>query len=123
MGFEVAEASADYSDGAGRSLTLEINDTGGAKGMIALAKWANVEQERQWDGGYERDYRADGRMVHERWDSNANRGEYSVIVGDRFAVEVSGTAANMDELKAALASGVNLSGLEAAAAAQPKPAS
>ncbi len=121
MGFEVAEASADYSDGAGRSLKLEINDTGDAKGMLALAKWANVEQERQWDGGYERDYRTDGRMVHERWDSKANSGEYSVIVGDRFAVEVSGTAASMDELKAALESGVNLSDLEAAAAAQPKP--
>ena len=121
MGFEVAEASADYSDGAGRDLRLEINDTGGAKGLIALASWANVESERQWQGGYERSYRADGRMIHERWDATANRGEYSVIVGDRFAVEVEGTAASMDELKAALASGINVAGLEAAAAAQPKP--
>jgi hypothetical protein len=44
-----------------------------------------------------------------------------VIVGNRFAVEVSGQARNVDELKAALASGVNIAGLEAAAAAQPKP--
>jgi hypothetical protein len=121
MGFEVAEASADYSDGAGRSLRLEINDTGGAKGVLALAAWANVESEKQWDGGYERTYRADGRMIHERWDGNANRGEYDVIVGNRFAVEVSGQAGSMDELKSALAGGVDLSGLEAAAAAQPKP--
>ncbi len=34
MGFEVAEANADYSDGAGRSLRLEINDTGGAQGLL-----------------------------------------------------------------------------------------
>jgi hypothetical protein len=121
MGFEVSEATADYSDGAGRSLRLEINDTGGAKGLVALAKWANVEQEREWEGGYERDYRDGGRMVHERWESAAGRGEYSVIVADRFAVEVSGTAASMDELKAALAGGVNFAGLEAAAAAQPQP--
>jgi hypothetical protein len=121
MGFEVAEASADYSDGAGRSLRLEINDTGGAKGVLALAAWANVESEKQWDGGYERTYRADGRMIHERWDGNANRGEYDVIVGNRFAVEVSGQAGSMDELKSALAGGVDLSGLEATAAAQPKP--
>ena len=120
MGFEVAEASADYSDGAGRSLKLEINDTGGARGVLALASWANVESEKQWDGGYERTYRADGRMIHERWDSSG-QGEYSVIVGNRFAVEVSGQAASIDELKAALASGVNVAGLEAAAAAQPKP--
>lgn len=121
MGFEVAEASADYSDGAGRSLRLQINDTGGAKGVLALASWANVESEKQWSGGYEKTYRADGRMIHERWDSSGSRGEYNVIVGNRFAVEVSGQAASIDELKTALASGVNIAGLEAAAAAQPKP--
>jgi hypothetical protein len=121
MGFEVSEANADYGDGAGRNLRLEINDTGGVQGLIALAAWANAESERQWDGGYERNYRADDRMVHERWDSNGNSGEYSVIVGNRFAVKVAGQAASMDELKAALASGVNVAGLEATAAAQAKP--
>jgi hypothetical protein len=121
MGFEVTEANADYSDGAGRNLRLEINDTGGARGLVALASWANVEEEREWQGGYEKTYRAGGRMVHERWDSNNNRGEYSVIVADRFAVEISGQAPSMDELKSALASGVSIADLEAAAAAQPKP--
>jgi hypothetical protein len=122
MGFEVAEASADYGNGAGRNLRLEINDTGGAQGVLALAAWANVESEREWDGGYERNYRADGRMVHERWDSSGNRGELTVIAGNRFAVEISGQAASMDELKAALASGVDIAGLEATAAAQAGPA-
>ena len=120
MGFEVSEASADYADGAGRKLRLEINDTGGAKGLIAFAAWANVEQERQWDGGYERNYRADGRMVHERWDENARRGEYKLVVANRFALGIEGEAASMDELKSALASGVDLSRLEAAAATPPK---
>jgi Yip1 domain len=122
MGFEVAEASADYSDGAGRNLRLEINDTGGAQGLLGLAAWANVEEEREWDGGYEKTYRDSGRMIHERWDSKANRGEYSAIVANRFAVKVSGQASSMDELKAALAAGVDVPGLEAAAAAQAKPA-
>jgi hypothetical protein len=120
MGFQIAEARADYSDGADRNLRLEINDTGGAQGMLALASWANVESEREWDGGYERSYRRDGRMVHERWDSGSRRGEYSVIVGNRFAVEIEGVAGSMDELKSALAAGVDLAALEAAAAkAQP----
>ena len=123
MGFEVAEASADYSDGAGRDLRLEINDTGGAQGLLGFAAWANVEEEREWDGGYEKTYRDDGRMVHERWDSRRNRGEYSAIVANRFAVKVSGQAASMNELKGVLAAGVDVAGLEAAAAAQAKPAS
>jgi len=121
MGFEVAEANADYSDGAGRNLRLEINDTGGAQGLLGLAAWANVEEEREWQGGYEKTYRDSGRMVHERWDSTSNSGEYSVIVANRFSVGIEGTAASMNELKAALASGVNVAGLEAAAAAQAKP--
>ncbi len=115
MGFEVAEASADYSDGAGRSLRLEINDTGGARGLLGLAAWANVEEEREWQGGYEKTYRDGGRMVHERWESGSGSGEYDVIVGNRFAVEISGQAASMDELKAALAGGVDFDKLEAAA--------
>jgi hypothetical protein len=121
MGFEVSEANADYADGSGRYLRLEINDTGGARGLVALASWANVEEEREWDGGYEKTYRSGGRMIHERWNSEDNSGEYDVIVGNRFAVEISGRAPSMDALKAALASGVNLADLEAAAAAQPKP--
>ena len=121
LGFDVAEASADYSDGAGKSLQLKINDTGGAQGLVAFASWANVEQERQWAGGYERDYKDSGRMVHERWDSSSKSGEYNVIVGQRFAVGVSGSAESMDALKSAVGS-VNVSGLEAAAAAQPAPA-
>ncbi len=121
MGIQVSEANADYSDGAGRNLRLEITDTGGAQGFVALAGWANVEQEREWDGGYERDYQADGNMVHERWDGTNSNGEYGVIVGKRFSLKVSGNAASMDELKAALATGVNVAALEAAAASQPKP--
>ncbi len=121
MGIQVSEANADYSDGAGRNLELEITDTGGAQGFVALASWANVEQEREWDGGYERDYNADGRMIHERWDGKAGTGEYGMIVGQRFSVKVSGKAASIDELKAALATGVNVAGLEAVAS-QAKPA-
>lgn len=110
MGFQVAEAQADYGDGAGKNLRLEINDTGGAKGILALASWADIEEQKEWQGGYEKTYRADGRIIHERWDSGS--GEYSVIVGDRFSVEISGNAGSMDELKAALAGGVNLGALE-----------
>jgi hypothetical protein len=117
MGVQVSEANAVYGDGQGRSLRLSLNDTGGAQGLVQLAAWAGVEQERSWDGGYERDYRQDGRMLHERWDNNSGSGEFGVVVGGRFAVHVAGQAANIDELKSALASGVDLAKLESIAAA------
>lgn len=115
LGFEVSEVQATYSDGAGRTLRLELNDTGGAKGLLALANWAGVEQEREWSGGYERDHLVNGRMVHERWDAASGSGEYGVIVGRRFSVEISGRVSGMEELKAALGAGVDLARLEALA--------
>jgi len=117
LGIQVSEANAVYGDGQDRSLRLSLNDTGGAQGLLALAAWAGVEQERSWDGGYERDYRQDGRMLHERWDSTSGSGKFGVVVGGRFAIEVEGKAASMDELKAALASGIDITKLEAIAQA------
>lgn len=116
MGVQVSEANAIYDDGQGRNLRLSLNDTGGAQGLVQLASWAGVEQERSWAGGYERDYRQDGRMLHERWDNASGSGEYGVVVGGRFAVHVAGQAASIDELKSAVASGVDLARLESIAA-------
>ncbi len=117
MGVQVSEANAVYGDGQGRSLRLSLNDTGGAQGLVQLATWAGVEQERSWDGGFERDYRQDGKMLHERWDNASGSGEFGIVVGGRFAVQVAGQAANIDELKTAVASGVDLAKLESIAAA------
>jgi hypothetical protein len=103
FGIQVAQATADYSDGAGRDLRLEIVDMGGAAGLTALAGWASIEQDRQTDTGYERTSRANGQIIHEEWDREANSGEYTVIVGNRFSVKAEGQA-TMDQLKAAVAS-------------------
>lgn len=112
MGMQIAEARATYSDGANRSLQLEVTDMGSAKGLMALAGWAAVENDRSTDHGYEKTYKQNGRLVHEQWDSQSNSGEYGIVLGDRFAVKVTGNAASIDELKAALAS-INLNALEA----------
>jgi hypothetical protein len=112
MGMQVSEAHATYSDGANRSLHLEVTDTGSAKGLVSLAGWAAVENSKETDHGYEKTYKQDGRLVHEQWDSSTKYGEYGIVLGDRFAVKVSGNADSIDQLKAAVAS-INLSGLEA----------
>ena len=112
MGMQVSTANATYSDGSGRTLRLEVTDTGSAKGLMGLAGWAALQNDRETDHGYEKTYKQDGRLVHEQWDSNSKDGEYGIVLGDRFAVKVSGNADNMDQLKAAIA-GLNLGGLEA----------
>jgi hypothetical protein len=113
LGMQVSEAHATYSDNAsGRSLRLEVTDMGSAKGLMAMAGWAALQQERETEHGYEKTYKVDGRLVHEEWNSQDKHGEYGIVLGDRFSVKLTGEADSMDQLKAAVAS-INLAGLEA----------
>ncbi len=112
MGMQTSEAHGTYRDSGGaRTLQLEITDTGSAKGLVALAGFASLEEDKETSSGFSKTYKDDGRIVHEEWD-NGGTGEYSVVVGDRFTVKVSGDAKQFDQLKAAL-NEVNLAGLEA----------
>ena len=42
LGIQRSEARATYSDGAAKTLDLEITDLGGTKGLMALAAWAGL---------------------------------------------------------------------------------
>jgi hypothetical protein len=113
LGVQISKGNATYSDGAQRTVSLEITDTGSLKGLVGFAAgWAGVEQEKQTDSGYDKTYKSGGQLVHEKWDNNSHYGQYGVVVGNRFSVQVAGNAASIDDLRAALAS-VNLAGLEA----------
>jgi hypothetical protein len=112
MGIQISTATAQYSDGAGQSLNLVITDTASLKGIVGFASgWAGVEQDRETDTGYDKTYKNGGRLVHEQWDNRNHSGKYALIVGDRFSVEVSGSAADVAALKGAVGS-IDLSGLE-----------
>ena len=113
MGVQISKGTATYSDGAQHTLNMEITDSGSLKGLVGFAAgWAGVEQEKQTDSGYEKTYMSGGRLVHEKWDNGSHSGQYGVVVGNRFSVQVAGGAANIDDLRTALAS-INLAGLEA----------
>jgi hypothetical protein len=111
MGMQVTEAHAEYGDGNGRNLSLEVTDMGTAKGLMAMAGAMAPEEERTTDHGYEKTYTAGGRLTHESWDEQNKDGEYSVVVGQRFTVKANGNANSIDELKQAVAS-VDLGKLE-----------
>jgi hypothetical protein len=112
MGMQVTEAHAEYGDGDGRNVTLEVTDMGTAKGLMAMAGAMAPEEERSTDHGYEKTYTADGRLTHEEWNDESKSGEYSVVIGQRFTVKANGNAGGIDELKQAVAS-VDLGKLEA----------
>jgi len=113
LGVQISKATARYSDGAKRNLDLEITDSGTLKGLVGFAAgWAGVEEDKETDTGYEKTYRSGGQLIHEQWDKRSNYGQYGVVVGDRFSVSVSGDAADINELKAAVG-GIDLAGLAA----------
>ncbi len=113
IGMQISKATATYSDGANRTLQLEIVDAGSLKGVVGFASsWAGVDQESQTDSGYDKTYRSGGQLVHEQWDNQTKSGEYSTFIADRFAVKVSGQASDISDLKRAAAS-INASGLAA----------
>lgn len=112
MGMQVSSAQASYSDGGSRTLRLEVTDMGSAKGLMGLASGFAPESERETDHGYEKTFKQDGRLIQEEWNSQSKHGEYSIVLGNRFSVKVSGNANSIDEIKAAVAS-INLAGLEA----------
>ncbi|HEY8327175.1 MAG TPA: Yip1 family protein [Rhodanobacter sp.] len=111
MGMQISQASASYAADNGQHVTLEVSDTGGAKGFMSLAAAMAPEEEKQTDHGYEKTYSADGNLVHEEWDTQSKYGEYSVVVGKRFTVKANGNVDSIDQLKQAVAS-IDLGKLE-----------
>jgi hypothetical protein len=116
LGIQSSQAEAQYSDNAGHSIKLQIQDSGGANALVSLVSWASVEEDKQTASGYEKTYKTGDHMVHEQWNQPAGQsgtgyGEYAVIVGQRYNVQASGRVANIDMLKSAVAS-VDLAKLE-----------
>lgn len=112
MGFQISTAEASYEDNSGNGLRVEITDMGLAKGVMALADWAGVEQESASDTGYDKTYKKGKNFVHEQWDKQASSGEYSIIVGGRFSVTVTGSGESIEVLKD-VADSLDLAGLAA----------
>ena len=111
-GISVSKAEATYSDGADRSITLEISDSGGASGLMGLAGWAAVQEEKDNDDISERTAKVNGRITHEMVSKHAGgSNEFGMVLGDRFVVSAKGRGVDLNTLKSAVAA-LNLQKLE-----------
>lgn len=94
-GFKIATASGKY-EADGKQVEIAIVDAGGSSLVLAgLAMWTNTEFEKESDEGYERTTEIDGHKAFEQYDKNSRSGQVSVLVKDRFLVNVEGD--NIDE--------------------------
>jgi hypothetical protein len=103
-GLMVSKAEAKYSDGAGKTVTLVISDTGGVSGIMALAGWAGVQGESEDDNGSERTLKINGRLTHEKISKTGGANEFGVVLGDRFVVSATGQGVDLAALKAGVSS-------------------
>lgn len=98
MGIAAANATGHYSDGNGKSVSVEITDMGSLSGLAALASKFDPNLEKETDTGYERTRHENGQLVHEQYDNRGKSGQVDIIVGNRFSVSVKGNGVDMDFL-------------------------
>ena len=112
MGFSVSEASADY-EGGDASLDIKLTDMGAVPTMAMMgAAWTMTDVDRETATGYEKTVRLGESKGYRKYDTESRRGEFSLVVVDRFLVNVSGRGVDDDALEAALRA-VDLSALAA----------
>lgn len=104
MGMQISNAEGRYRADNGSSITIKITDIGSMTGLAGMATyaWARVEVDREGDSGYEKTSTVGGYRSREKYDNSSKSGEVSVLVGDRFVVEVDGNNVDMDTIKSAV---------------------
>ncbi len=102
-GFMVAKAEGVYGGSGGKSVDLEVTDTGGAAGLVGLASWMGVQGEHEDSQRREVTREEGDRLVHEEVDKHGGPSQYTVVLGQRFVVSAKGRGVDLDTLK----SGVN----------------
>ena len=103
-GLMAAKVRGEYGDQSGKSLSLEVVDTGGAAGLTGLAGWAmlGATSESENDTRIERMRKEGNRMVHEQISKKGGSNEYTVILADRFVVSGKGNGIDFDAVKGAV---------------------
>jgi hypothetical protein len=100
----VSKAEATYGDDAQKRVTLAISDTGGVSGLVGVASWASLQDEKEDDNGSERTLKVDGRLVHEKTSKRDGANEFGIVLGERFVVSASGVGVELKELRASVMS-------------------
>lgn len=112
-GFGSVTATADYRRGD-TSIELRVIDLSGAGPMAGMAAAFSVERTSEEGDTYEKVGKVGGVMTMEKYDRGTRRGEYGVLIADRFLVQAEGGDVSMDELKS-LVGAVDKGALERAA--------
>lgn len=103
MGFGVSTAKADYRDDNGQSIDVEIVDVAGmGVALMGMAAWSMASIDKETEHGYEKTTEYQGHKAFEKYNTDSKDGEISVIVANRYIVNVRGNGVGIDKIKAVL---------------------
>lgn len=86
--FKYSVAKANYEKDDAR-LEVNIVDGAGFAGIVTgMAAWSLIDVDKESDSGYERTTTIDGYKAFESYDSDRKEGQVSIIVEDRFIVNI-----------------------------------
>lgn len=97
-----SEAEGTYTSGS-NSFRLKITDMAAMGALAGIGSAMGVQHSQQDANGYEKTSTVDGAIQNEAWHNDSHSGKFGRIVANRFMVEADGSAASIDELKAAVA--------------------
>ena len=120
FGANVVQATGEYGDGDGPRVKINITDLAamGPFGALAGFGWMQTEVDSEGDHGYERTTEQGGFKTLEKYTNASRSGTITVVVGNRFIVEVEGR--NIDPTKLqACARAIDFTALDNLAKAQP----
>ena len=111
MGFSISRVEASYPGEDGAQIDIGVMDYGAIPSMAMMGLgWTMADIDRESGSTYERTVSFGGERGFRKYDSEAQSGEFSLIVADRFHVEATGTNVSDEDLEAAIRA-VDLSGL------------
>jgi hypothetical protein len=102
QGMMAAKIEAEYADQGGKRVNLEVTDTGGAGGLMAMASFMGVQGERENDERIERTKKEGTRLVHEEVSKKGGQNQYTVVLAERFVVNAEGQGVDIGSLKSAV---------------------
>ena len=102
MGAVGSMADGTYTAG-GNSFHLKVSDMAAMGALAGLGTAFGVQENKQDADGYEKTGTVDGHLQSEEWHNASKSGKFSVVVASRYSIEADGSAASIDDLKAAVA--------------------
>ncbi len=103
MGFGVSVAKATYRDDNGQDIEVNISDVAGmGVALMGMAAWSMASIDKETETGYEKTTEYKGHKAFEKYDTQSKHGEISVIVANRYIVQVEGRDVEMDKIKSVM---------------------